>query len=622
MISTARASPELTLFQPLDRTDHKPAITWHALPNELKIKVMRQLVPSSVSITSHGSQPGEVIPHSDKEPWASRQALAAVCLASKQLESICRPLLYEAIALRNCRELLCLLRSLVKHPRLRAQVRRFAWSNLIRDVDVNQPMILMGPELEALVSECCSVWPATRRDRTLAELFQLRATEPATFCLWKIIGVVIATLPRLQVLFLTHGGLYPDSLGLGYSAEHDAITHLLSPALMRGSAIWYTVKRRDIDRRDRSGSSSRIHRRNPRSLRMLEEIILDSCDIAVDYAAAEIQTPWTLWFLILNCPRLRRVELKGPIRFNAILDPRVWATNNPNQATIQFHAPPNLLLLPQPVGHQVRELVMHRLHVAHWDALPRIFPNVERLVAVFQDNKWRQHPWRSSIPPGIPPNVLPPDLGRSITLYRDSLRSLTVSGCLSNNGITYKGNTNNAELGHRWLVSRIPPLLSPGLPQVPLTELTTDCVWLFGHKDPSVAYRIPSLLPSSLVSLHLIDYWAVPVDEEVVEGGEALGYYPTFPSGLTPLGFLDKVFAILRESCTVEHASLKRITLSSPLFDEDGRWSTPGTRPVDRAAVRAWQAGAGGAFSRLGVSFTFTTMMDLESKIKSSWARM
>lgn len=580
-------------------------------------------MPSSVSITDYASQPGQTTRRPDNEPWASRHALQAACLASRQLDTICRPILYEWVAVKDCRELLCLLRSFARNPSLRVRVCRFAWVNLIRGVDVNQPIVEMGPELGGLLAECCTAWPATARDNTLAELFQLRTTEPATFSLWKVLGVIIATLPRVRTLFYTHGCPQVDSRGFSQHAEHDAVTHLFSPALLPVSALWYTVTRQDIDREDPSGSAARIYQQNPRSLRMLEEVILDSCDGAEESTAMDIKTAWTLWFFILNCPGLRRVELKGSIRFNAILNPRVWGSNNPNPAAARFRAPRNLLLLPQPVGANVQELVMHRLEVVKWDVIQSIFPNLERLVTVFQDGEWRRHRRRNLPASETPLARLLPDLGRSITLYQTTLRSLTVTGFMSSNGeMTRDGYKSNADMGQWWIVADIPPLLSPGLPQVPLTELTTDCVWLFGREDPSTAYQIPSLLPSSLVSLHLIDYWAVPVDEEVVEEGQRLGYYPVFPSGLTPLGFLDKVFAILHDSCAAEHARLKHITLSSPMFDEDGRWSTPDTQPVDRADVRAWQAKAGSAFSRIGVRFSFTNMNKMEKSIRASWARM
>lgn len=596
------------------------SLPWHTLPNELKIKVMRQLVPFSVSITDYSSTPGQATRRPDNEPWASRQALAVACLASRELKTICKPLLYEAVALKDCRELLCLLRTLAIDPGLRSWVRRFAWVNLIRNVDVNQPIVEMGPELDGLLVEFSAIWPRTGRDNMLSELFQLRTTDLASFSLWKVLGVVVATLRHVRTLFLTHGGPQLDSRGQEYHAEHDAIAHLLSPALLPASELWYTVTRPDIDRADPTGSAARIHQQDRRHFLMLEEIIIDTCDRAQDYTAA-IKTPWTLWFLILNCPRLRRVELKGTTGFWAILDPVLLRNSNRNQPERPLIAPRNLLLLPQPVGAKVQKLVMHRLEWAHWEIMQNIFPNLERLVTVFQHGDWRCRRRRPQRPDKLI-NIVP-DLGRSITLWQGTLRSLTLTGFFSSNGkMLGNGYHDNLLLGYRWLIVDMPPFLSPGLPQVPLTELTTDCVWLFGRVDPSVAFQIPSLIPSSLVSLHLIDYWAVPIDEEVFEEGEWLRYYPAFPSGLTPLGFLDKVFSILHDSCATEHARLEHITLSSPLFDVDSRWSTPDTRLADMADVQAWQATVRDKFSRIGVRFSFTTMMKLETSIQSSWAHV
>lgn len=602
---------------PREGPEHDAALPWHILPSELKIKVMRQLVHCG-SITDYDYQPGQAIRRAGNEPWVSRQSLAAACLASRQLEIICKPLLYESVALKDCRELLCLLRSLANNPRLRARVRRFAWVHLVHDVDINQPVVNMSSMLEGLVSECRSVWPKTPRDRIVAELFQLWQTDPASFFLWKVLGVVISTLPRVQSLFITHGGLQLDCNGANKSAEHNAIAHLLTPALLPASTIW-----QEIDRSDPSGSGPRIRQRNPRSLRMLEEIIIDSWDTEVGEIATGVKTARSLWYLMLNCPHLRRVELKGEVPFNAMLDPMAGASILPLPA-VHLYAPPNFLLLPQPVGAKVRELVIHRSEAIQWDFMLAIFPNLERLVTIFQDGDWRSQHHRP-LPPisDVPFPIIPPDMRRSIPLDEIPLRSLTVTGFLSNNGqTTEKGYTSNADWGPHWVIKDLAPLFSPRLLELPLTELTTDCVWLFGREDPSKAYEARSLLPSSLNSLHLIDYWAVPVDEDVVEGGERLGYYPVFPSGLSPICFLAKVFAILYNSYATEQSRLQSITLSSPIFDEAGRWSTPDTQPIDRDDVRMWKENFRNSFSRIGVRFSFTTMRELERTVRSSWARM
>ncbi|KAI3396522.1 hypothetical protein diail_12046, partial [Diaporthe ilicicola] len=90
-----------------------------------------------------------------------------------------------------------------------------------------------------------------------------------------------------------------------------------------------------------------------------------------------------------------------------------------------------------------------------------------------------------------------------------------------------------------WRVADISPNLSTGLTTAGASHRVHDRLCLaFGCEDVSTAYRILTFLRSSLVSSHLIDYWAVSVDEEMVDRGrgEWLRYYPVFPSGLGPSG--------------------------------------------------------------------------------------
>lgn len=565
--------------------DGKGPVPWLTLPNELKIRVVRQLVSPSVSFTDYDSQPAYATRRADNEPWASRQALSVICLASRQLDDICRPILYETVALKDYREILCLLRSLVRNPRLHTWVRRFIWVDINRGVGLYRSIAESGLDVEGLIAEIISSCHTTSHDHNLAEIFQIRTTESNTAFLRKALGLVLAMLPRIQALFITHGSFPFDFLGLNQAPGPHPVTHLLSSTLP--------------------------------SFGMLEEITVDLSN-----------SPWTLWFLILNCPRVRRVHLKGPISFNSTLNPRVVQACNPNATIMDFRTPPEGSSLPRPVGDKVRELFIYKSQQARWEVLPKIFPNLERLVAVFGDDAWRRQFWSELAPlpglPGLPAmETVVNELGQNIALYKRSLRSLTVTGFLTDHNMTPSGGYRNSTgKGHLCLVAPIPPLLSPGLSKVTLLELTTDCVCLFGRSDPPVASQIQSLLPSTLVNFHLIDYWGIHVDEEVIVDEESQVYYPASPSGLTPLDFLDNVFAILHDSCAAQHTRLKQITLSSPMFDEDGSWSTPATRPAVRNDVQAWQSRTCEIFARIGIDFSFTTMRDLETSIKSSWGRM
>jgi hypothetical protein len=89
-----------------------------------------------------------------------------------------------------------------------------------------------------------------------------------------------------------------------------------------------------------------------------------------------------------------------------------------------------------------------------------------------------------------------------------------------------------------------------------LNHLTTEVLWLFGKTNPS-ALDVESLLPPSLVSLHLVDYWGVSKWKE---------YYPDFPDDSTPLEFLTKTMRHLHIGCYTVLSKLKAVRLTSPYF--------------------------------------------------------
>jgi hypothetical protein len=69
-------------------------------------------------------------------------------------------------------------------------------------------------------------------------------------------------------------------------------------------------------------------------------------------------TPWTLWLLILHCPRLRRVVLNCPVEFDAVIHER--GLDGSNSAEMQFSRPGELHSLPQAVGDKVHKLVLYK----------------------------------------------------------------------------------------------------------------------------------------------------------------------------------------------------------------------------------------------------------------------
>lgn len=466
---------------PLAKPNGEGPLPWPTLPDELKVKIMRTFVPSSISCTNYDSSRFGPLQRPDNKPWASRQTLAAFCLASNQLNAICSPLLLEVVALRNHREVMCFLRSLMRNHNLRARVRRLGYVCLARIDNKNRRIPEAAPTSKGPMVGDPSSWPITGPDRAMINMFHLGAKDMINSldATQKALAVILAMLPRVEALFLTHGANGFGSLWPSFDMEQDPVARLLNPPLQ--------------------------------SLATLEDIIVDSHS-----------NTWTLWFLILNCRHLRRVVLKGPVKFDAKVSLREWRINQLDSAEIESQRPPmmqQVQLLSRAAVGNIQELSLYKSRTVKWDIIPKIFPDLKRLSTVFADTGWRDAFWSDDWTSRQPVR-LPDALGQVIALYKSSLRSLTVTDALSDNEWTSgEGRRWDSSSTAFFYVAPIPPLLSPGLAQVPLVELTTDCAWLFGRDDTTISYQISSLLPSSLVSLHLIDYWAVSVYEE---GGRLL----------------------------------------------------------------------------------------------------
>ena len=110
-----------------------------------------------------------------------------------------------------------------------------------------------------------------------------------------------------------------------------------------------------------------------------------------------------------------------------------------------------------------------------------------------------------------------------------------------------------------WSFINMPPLLSPVLKDMHmLHSLTTECVWLFGRRDPSVALDLHSILPPNLVQVCLIDYWGV---------ADRNSYYPAFPDNSPAVSFMERMLLNLSAQYSLLGTNMKSLHTISPCFD-------------------------------------------------------
>lgn len=152
------------------------------------------------------------------------------------------------------------------------------------------------------------------------------------------------------------------------------------------------------------------------------------------------------------------------------------------------------------------------------------------------------------------------------------------------------------------LLTRLDELTRP-------THLTTESVWLFGRPgikpsrdwDPTA----PVPLPSSLISLHLLDFTL---------GGD-VEYYPIFPNW-TPIQFYDHQLSLIHGK---ELPSLREILFSTDWSElsvnEDDTFDNP-----SHAADSIFSAKFSRFFGDVGVRFLILDLEDVEDvSLRSQW---
>jgi hypothetical protein len=119
-----------------------------------------------------------------------------------------------------------------------------------------------------------------------------------------------------------------------------------------------------------------------------------------------------------------------------------------------------------------------------------------------------------------------------------------------------------------------------------LQHLRVDFIWLATRSDPSPLLHLASLLPRSIKSLHLIDYWGVDMTSI------RLDKHPEFPDDMPALEFMYLVLESLLQSYTsMGLTSLREVKLSSMEYAESHRSSTAARISAHSFIRQFWQAG-------------------------------
>jgi hypothetical protein len=141
-----------------------------------------------------------------------------------------------------------------------------------------------------------------------------------------------------------------------------------------------------------------------------------------------------------------------------------------------------------------------------------------------------------------------------------------------------------------------------------LQHLRVDFIWLAARSNPSQLFHIASLLPPSIKSLHLLDYWGIAITSGLPER------YPGFPDDMPAIDFIHLVLEHLLESFTsMGLTSLREVKLSSKEYAKD-RWRT--------TAIRASLNSLTWRFWRAGICFTVTGLEEAREEEDGWWLNL
>lgn len=318
----------------------------------------------------------------------------------------------------------------------------------------------------------------------------------------KLLGCVLAMCPRIKVLFMLNGAIIDRSSGIHPCPELDAVLPFL--------------------RRWEFGSQGQIiDRVRPYGQPFLHDLEILTIEGHSNIAASN-NTSAILDLLFMNSPLLRRVELKHPPIFREIIE---WLRHPMETKTLLTDCVHEVSLLSadQPQDDMA--------------AIVALFPNLVSLDAEFRDGSSRAGDLHS-----------PPEASEAL---------LKVSGTLETLSLTTSPKTFPAK-GHWVMFESYPSSLATLNQMTKLKDLTTESIWIFGTEDPAVGLQLPHLLPSSMVRLHLIDYWG---------NYDAAKFYPEFPNSWTPLEFYVQVFVAVCNECSALLPELREVTFTSTYFD-------------------------------------------------------
>ncbi|KAH8660251.1 hypothetical protein BX600DRAFT_55533 [Xylariales sp. PMI_506] len=505
-----------------------------SLPPEIINAVLRYLLPIE-SITFYESTGDTTSIHpSYKE---SRSSLASLCLVSKMFRNIATEILYQTALLDSKERLLCFFRTLLEAPSYQKYVRNLIWTGQISiedEVNIKRTEPLHLTLNSEIEVHCIS-------DDQITALTSLFNFESITHPTSSILAAVLYLSFRVRTLFLSiHPGLPPERTPGGLfritsTPEQKALRTLF-------------VRSTDQDPNQRT------------PLQTLETIILEP---SYDHYVRTLNLAGVLSLHIL--PKLRHIILKGSPSFDCIVKAR-----------------------------RQQPTVLQKIHTLYQVGHPFVRRDMALLVKAFPEliTLHSEHRDEDSYS-----EVSSSSSNSDVTAFFNDPRDQEFLDNLHKLNTTLRSLSLSTVLGQSWSMRNTWGLRPRGLAQMEfLQHLRIDMIWLLGRIHVPSGNDVAALFPSSLVTVHLIDYWG-ETDLDT--------YWPPFEGDITSVQFFENILHSLH--CSADLINLRSITVSSSNFDQS-LLSESGIELVS-------------AFTETKINLIFTSLDDSRATISSAWAR-
>jgi len=482
------------------------------LPYELLRTILASLLPSGPAVDlllpmDHRLQSPDIL---KREFIFSRLTFRRCCLLCRSLRPVAQELLFRVVALRSPEDLLFFLRVLLYRVDLRLLVRTVIWAGNFSSARLhfdNTQFVLAWNIYAEFRSH------APPEDIHAAALLDI--SSPYKFRGRPALGLLLAMVPKIRSLFL----LVP------VTNDPTTMTALSSPTYQEPSlSLYETASPHPVGTvlastpsPDPAAWAGPDGRPPYPFLQELELVILQSEYRPPSIARSEpsaYKEPWRFWRRLLDAfnrsaPRLRRVELRRDGEHGSM-----WDTSRDD--------------LP---SSTVQEFVFFTSSAISAGA----HPAVANIVQVY--------PLLKSFALFTATGDRAPSL-RPLRCWKETLQSLTLV----------------TEPGANWWDPDTQTGLDEILPTLTsLQHLMTEFVWLFRKSDPTQD-SLANILPTSLESLHLIDFWGDRNHEM---------FYPVFDVESGPFVFMGLMLIGIQAACNDRLVNLESIKIFSQCFNDN-----------------------------------------------------